>query len=50
MHRDLKLANILVNNESCKLADLGFAKKMNETQITYTMVGTQITMAPEVLE
>jgi serine/threonine-protein kinase ULK/ATG1/polo-like kinase 4 len=28
MHRDFKLANVLLNDEVCKIADLGFAKKM----------------------
>lgn len=29
MHRDFKLANILLNtNKICKIADLGFAKKL----------------------
>ena len=28
MHRDFKLANLLINNNLCKIADLGFAKKM----------------------
>ncbi len=28
MHRDFKLANILLHNNACKIADLGFAKQM----------------------
>lgn len=50
MHRDFKLANLLVHDDVCKIADLGFAKKMGHESITYTMLGTCITMAPEVLE
>ena len=26
IHRDLKLANILVSNNECKIGDFGFAK------------------------
>lgn len=28
MHRDFKLANVLLHNGICKIADLGFAKQM----------------------
>jgi serine/threonine protein kinase len=28
MHRDFKLSNVLSNNGLCKIADLGYAKKM----------------------
>lgn len=49
MHRDFKLANILLNDRVCKIADLGFAKKMGDQDMTGTMLGTGLTMAPEVL-
>lgn len=49
MHRDLKLANILLHDRICKIADLGFAKKMDKQELTQTMLGTGLTMAPEVL-
>lgn len=49
MHRDFKLANVLLNDEVCKIADLGYAKKLDRDEITYTLLGTRITMAPEVL-
>jgi serine/threonine protein kinase len=29
IHRDLKLPNILINNGIIKIADLGFAKRLN---------------------
>jgi serine/threonine-protein kinase ULK/ATG1 len=76
LHRDLKLANILVNfknisqevvfnnklefrslKKTCSLignvdiviADLGFAKEMKE-DLTQTMCGTPLYMAPEILK
>lgn len=50
MHRDFKLANVLLHNKVCKIADLGFAKQMEEREIAKTILGTSVTMAPEVLE
>lgn len=50
MHRDFKSANVLIHNGVCKIADLGFAKQMSETSIAKTILGTSLTMAPEVLE
>lgn len=45
MHRDLKLENLLVNDETVKIADFGMAKiGMN---IANTVVGSYLTMAPE---
>ena len=76
IHRDLKLANILVNFNSIEMsrvlegglqlkqfkkeaylignvdvviADLGFAKEVNEGDLTETMCGTPLNMAPEIL-
>lgn len=46
MHRDFKLANVLLHDEVCKIADLGYAKKFDQEEITYTKLGTKITMAP----
>lgn len=40
MHRDFKLANVLLHNNVCKLADLGFAKQMREKTLTKTVLGT----------
>ena len=51
IHRDLKLANLLRHNGLIKIADLGFAKELkDEKQLVGTILGTSLTMAPEVLE
>lgn len=50
MHRDFKLANVLLHNGICKIADLGFAKQMQTGRsLTTTILGTSLTMAPEIL-
>lgn len=50
VHRDLKLANILVStNFQIKLADFGFAKFMEEENYLTSYCGTPLTMAPEIL-
>lgn len=46
MHRDFKLANVLLDNGICKIADLGFAKQMEKKSLTTTILGTSLTMAP----
>ncbi|CAD8068840.1 unnamed protein product [Paramecium primaurelia] len=50
VHRDLKLANILINEQmQIKLGDFGFAKSVtNDLMESYC--GTPITMAPEILK
>ena len=77
LHRDLKLANILVHfkeadndtvlsgglryqeykktiplvgNVDVVIADLGFAKQLQDTDLTKTMCGTPLYMAPEILK
>lgn len=45
MHRDFKVANVLLNHGICKIADLGFAKQMTKS-VTKTILGTSLTMAP----
>ena len=52
MHRDFKLAIILLHNSICKIADLGFAKVLSQKKggMTGTVLGTSLTMAPEVLD
>lgn len=49
MHRDLKLANILINNNyELKLADFGFSKD-NEDGMMQSFCGSPFAMAPEIL-
>ena len=51
LHRDLKPTNILFHNGVIKLADFGFCKELlKENDMTQTMVGSPIYMAPEVLK
>jgi serine/threonine protein kinase len=47
LHRDLKPTNILFHNGVLKVADFGFCKELlKETDMTQTMVGSPIYMAP----
>lgn len=51
LHRDLKPSNILIHNGVFKIADFGFCKKVsNPQELTFTMVGSPIYMAPEILK
>lgn len=52
LHRDLKPSNILLNSEGqLKVADFGFCKALcNRDEMTNTMVGSPIYMAPEILK
>ena len=51
LHRDLKPSNLLIHNNVVKIADFGFCKKVSGPQeLTFTMVGSPIYMAPEVLK
>ncbi len=51
LHRDLKPSNILLHNEVLKVADFGFCKGLSDAEdLTQTMVGSPIYMAPEVLK
>lgn len=51
IHRDTKPENILFHNGIVKLADFGFCKGLDgKTDMTATMLGSPIYMAPEVLK
>ena len=52
LHRDLKPSNILINsNGDIKVADFGFCKALcSSDEMTRTMVGSPIYMAPEILK
>jgi len=47
MHRDVKLANLFLQNDKIVIGDFGFAK--SGVDVTKTKLGTPITMAPELL-
>ena len=48
-HRDLKLANLLIDDKyDIKLADFGFSKNYEEEMLV-SRCGTPMTMAPEIL-
>lgn len=50
MHRDCKLANILMHDGEIKIADFGFSKLLGSNEeFTETMLGSPLNMAPEVL-
>lgn len=49
MHRDFKLANILLHDGQVKIADFGFAKLLTEEEFTKTILGSPLNMAPEVI-
>ncbi|CAD8212341.1 unnamed protein product [Paramecium octaurelia] len=49
IHRDIKLANILMHSDQVKIADLGFCKQLKNKDMEVTLcLGTIGTMAPEV--
>lgn len=51
IHRDLKTDNIMSHNGIYKIVDLGFAKMIpTDSDIYGTVLGTIITMAPEVMK
>ncbi|CAD8073815.1 unnamed protein product [Paramecium sonneborni] len=51
IHRDLKLANILISNSVLKIGDLGFAKRLESLDgVVKEALGTLGTMAPEIIQ
>lgn len=50
VHRDIKPENILMNNNFVKIADFGFAKKVNGGDTNMSFKGTPLTMSPQILE
>jgi len=51
MHRDLKPQNILLQKETIKICDFGFAKKMSaSTQFLKSIKGTPLYLAPEIFD
>ncbi|CAD8050182.1 unnamed protein product [Paramecium primaurelia] len=50
IHRDLKLANILLNKSQVKLADLGFCKRLKDNDVHDKLqLGSPGTIAPEIV-
>tara|TARA_B110000881_G_scaffold9974_1_gene7547 strand:- start:1549 stop:2619 length:1071 start_codon:yes stop_codon:yes gene_type:complete len=50
IHRDIKPKNILISNDDIlKLTDFGFAKQINVTDMSQTICGSPLYMAPEIL-
>lgn len=46
MHRDLKPENVLIKEGNIKLADFGFCKELGGENMTKTMLGSPLYMAP----
>ena len=44
MHRDFKLANLLMHNGSIKIADFGFSKILDTDAKANTMLGSPLNM------
>ena len=49
LHRDIKPQNILINENSIKISDFGFAKTFEKNEIITTFCGSPLYMAPEII-
>tara|TARA_B110000211_G_scaffold233397_1_gene299507 strand:+ start:242 stop:1339 length:1098 start_codon:yes stop_codon:yes gene_type:complete len=49
LHRDIKPQNILINNNSIKISDFGFAKSFEKNELITTFCGSPLYMAPEII-
>ena len=49
VHRDIKAANILINNGTYKITDFGFARSLNGFSHFESLVGTPFYMSPQIL-
>ncbi len=49
MHRDFKLANVMLHNGVIKIADFGFSKILSDEAFATTFLGSPLNMAPEIL-
>lgn len=49
IHRDLKAANIFLNNENIKIGDFNVCKVIKRGGYAQTMTGTPFYISPEVL-
>lgn len=50
VHRDIKPKNILIKNGVLKIADFGLAKKMKKKEMSDTVCGSPLYMAPEIIK
>jgi len=49
VHRDFKLSNLLKHEGSVKISDFGFSKLLGKWDMTQTVIGTPLNMAPEII-
>ena len=49
MHRDFKVENVMLDYDVCKIVDLGFGRQLMEEDVARTKLGSNLTMAPEVM-